>query len=292
MNLTELRNGAHLSVSVRTQDPALARIRDTIEHVVMVDGRSELEASLNLLAGAYTIARPSHKTLDLIGHATADRGLLELGDFVIDGESRVTRAFFRELADHEVFERLGVRAVRLLGCATATTEAGRATLVALADIIGLPVYGTSASLSEAHYDREGLRDVCAHLLVSDDDVRRAPGAPAHAGGQRRMFDVDALSAGPLAPHDHPWPRRIATAELARDLVRLIRRGEGAEMPGLVGPPICTVALPASRPGWYHRVDVMLDGAFVRVRLAPGDALVAFPVSDPAALTALIDRLAR
>ena len=63
------------------------------------------------------------------------------------------------------------------------------------------------------------------------------------------------------------------------------------MPGLLTAPSCEIALPSSKPNWYHLVQVILDGEFVRV-YPDGDHNpgVVFPVDDARALRALIDEL--
>jgi hypothetical protein len=63
------------------------------------------------------------------------------------------------------------------------------------------------------------------------------------------------------------------------------------MPGLLTSPRCEVALPSQHTGCYHRVQVLLDGEFVRVypdgANAPG---IVYPVDDPYALKNLVDRM--
>src|SRR5689334_8226105 len=167
----------HLSVIADDADPELARIQELLEHKVVAAGRVELEELLGDLLGA--AAPPTPKTLDLIGHSTPDRSLLALGAWVIDAARPQVRAFFRELAELEVLPRLGIHAVRLLGCQTAETAAGRATICKLSEILGAPVLGTRQMLSSAHYDARGLRAESAHALVSSDELRgeRDPDAP-------------------------------------------------------------------------------------------------------------------
>jgi hypothetical protein len=89
----------------------------------------------------------------------------------------------------------------------------------------------------------------------------------------------------------PWPSHLVDADTARSLLRLIRRNEGAAMPGLLAMPRCEVLIPAHQPGAYHRMQLVLDGDFVRVypdgNSKPG---VLYPVSDPHLLRTLVDKL--
>ncbi len=282
----------HLSVIAGDTDAELGRIRELIEHKVLVDGRGDLEVLLGRLLGAGR--PPTPKTLDLIGHSTPGPSLLVLGGWVIDAASTKVRAFFRELAELEVLPRLGITAVRLLGCQTATTAHGRATICKLSEILGVEVLGTRALLYSAHYDARGLRDSAQHALASSGELAREPGetiGSIQASRYPRLLDVDALPASPPDAIAPPWPRRVTTPELARDLLRLVRRSAGAEMPGLVAPPCCELLLPSPKRGWYHLVQVLFDGELVRVfpdgTHRPG---VVYPVDDRPALRALVVRL--
>src|SRR5688500_12915901 len=163
----------HLSVISRVVDPELTRIHDAIEHATPVGGRGELE---ELLCRWLEAPDATAKTLDLIGHATSD-GLLVLGTWELDGDRAPVRAFFRHLADQDVLARLGITAVRLLGCETACGDAGRRTLRTLAETLVVPVYGTTAMIYSAHYERAGFRAECAHLLASSDSVAQVSRAP-------------------------------------------------------------------------------------------------------------------
>jgi len=282
----------HLSVITRHADSELARIQDTIEHAVLVDDRSDLERLLGELLAIEHPVVP--KTLDLIGHSTADSSLLRLGDWVIDATSPTVTAFFRELADHAVLPRLGVCAVRLLGCQTAETEQGRATLCALSDLLGLEVYGSTELIFASHYDRHGYKDERDFLLTSSTDVRRkARPSQALLRGTpySRTLDVDALPTTSLQVGERAWPQRIASGDAAGAFLRLIRRGEGGTMPGLLTGPRCEIALPAARAGAYHVAQILLDYQFIRVYPdgPDGDGVV-YPVVDPQALRTIVDSL--
>lgn len=282
----------HLSVIAGDSDAELGRIRDLLEHKVVVDGRGDLEELLGRLLAAGRPRTP--RTLDLIGHSTPGASLLVLGGWVIDAASAKVRAFFRELAELEVLPRLEITAVRLLGCQTAATAQGRATIGKLAEILGVEVLGTRGLLYAAHYDARGLRDDARHVLVSSRELGREPGegvGSLQASCYPRPLDVDALPASPLETHPPLRPRRVATPELARELLRLVRRTAGAEMPGLLAAPCCEIMLPSAKPGWYHRLQVLFDGELVRVfpdgTHRPG---VVYPVDEAPALRALVARL--
>jgi hypothetical protein len=277
----------HLSLIARPADGELSRIQAIIDGAIQVDGRVEVEEALSRLA---VVGNRQPRTLDLIGHSTSD-GLVLLGDWMIDARRGSVRAFFRGLVDDELLPRLGITAVRLLGCETATSDVGRATICTLADILGVEVYGTSQMIYAADYDVRGFRDDHEHILVGSCAVREGVprtamrrGAPPYP----RMLDIETLPASPLTDYQQV-PRRVADMATAERLLQLVRRSGGAQMPGLLAAPLCEIALPASlKPRWYHRIQILLDGDFVRV-YPDGDAFpgVVFAVDDPRALRALV-----
>lgn len=297
MNTPALLQARHLTLITRASDSELARIHDLVAHKLLVDGRCELEVVLGTLLG-HAAKSPGgvlagQRTLDLVGHSTPGKSLLMLGDWVIDTQSATVTAFFRELAELDVLPRLGVTAVRLLGCETATTRHGRATICTLSDILGIEVFGTRTLIYAAHYDRDGFSDDAEHALVSASDlVRDAMQSPHHDRMARyeRVLDVDGLPAIALE-QPCPWPRRVATAHAARTLLACVRRTGGVQMDGLLTAPSCEVVLPSNLAGHYHLVQVLLDGELVRVYPdGTGAAGVVYAVEDPHALRAIVERL--
>ena len=104
-------------------------------------------------------------SLDLIGHSTRDHHLLRLGNTAIDMLDPVVARFFRSVADDRLLDRLGVAAVRLLGCETAVAPAGQRTMRMLARTVRLPVFGSVRSLMKSHYDHDGFDPAFARILV-------------------------------------------------------------------------------------------------------------------------------
>ena len=104
-------------------------------------------------------------TLDLIGHSTRGHRLLRLGRTPVDMLDPAVVRFFRHLARAELLPRLGIVAVRLLGCETAVTEAGRRTLRMLTYTLDLPVYGTRVPLLKSHSNADGFDPAFVHVLV-------------------------------------------------------------------------------------------------------------------------------
>lgn len=294
MNCPLLLAQPHLSVITRRDDLEIARIQDVIETKVLVDGRAELERALSELVESRQPARP--KTLDLIGHSTATHSLLALGDFVIDTRNPTVSAFFRGLAENDVLPRLGVTALRLLGCRTADTAVGRATLRALGEMLELPVYGTTKLIYSAFYDRGGFAADRYYALISSAEL-----AEAEAGRYEdrpidpwpQVLDLDAIPAATPTIAHGAWPRYVATANQMGELLQHVSRRQGSQMPGLLSAPVCEVLFPGHAANTVRRAQVVLDGDFVRFyprgETAPG---VVWPVDDPHALLATIERLPR
>jgi hypothetical protein len=285
---------AHISIITRHADAELARIQGLLQHRLLVEGRADLERVLGGLIAAVEVAdiTPPPKTLDLIGHSIPGSNLLQLGDWVIDAASPTVTAFFRELADFNVLPRIGVHTVRLLGCSTACTEAGRNTLLALSQILGMQVCGTSNMTFANHYDAHGFNPEWRFLLVSSTDIREREEAKSdhvRPDPYPRALDVDGLPALPLASAS-PWPRRLADRDSAREILRLVRRDEGGVMPGLLASPACEIALPSVTPDAYHFAQILFDANFVRVYPDPKLPGVLYPVSEPSALRSIVDAL--
>lgn len=285
--MKELLDLPRLTITARQLDHELARLHAVVQHKVLVDGRVELEEVLGALLAARTVP-PMPKTLDLVGHSTP-ASLLDLGGWVIDRASPKVTAYFRELADNEVLPRLGVSAVRLLGCNTASTQRARDTISALTDILELPVLGTTSIVHAGHFRRDGFDPAWNFLLVGAKDLAQPVAPPATIA---RTFDIDGLPAIPLLVNEVAWPRHFARDEEARKVLSLVRRNDGAEMPGLLATPLAEIALPSVRAGLHHVMQVMLEGQFVRVYPDGHNVGVLYPVRDPSALLELLEALPR
>lgn len=292
MTATSLLSGAHLSMISAPCDGEITTIAAKLQHSAQIGGRGDLEGLLCELLQVTSPALTPNRTLDLIGHSTPD-GLLRLGNWVIDGNKRSVTAFFRELADFEIPGRLGIRAMRLLGCETATTGVGRSTICLLAEILGIEVLGSRVMLGASHYTPQGFSNDCLHTLASASDLRGACTPMPLLNGEpyRRTLDIGALGASPLTVKS--WPVAITTTEQAREVVLLIRRNDGAYMPGVEVVPEIEIGLPSmAKPGWYHTLQIIQDGSFVRVFPDPAGPGVVFPVVDSSRLQLLVRGLER
>ena len=288
-----------LTVISAEPDRELDGMARTIRGSVRIAGRAELEVLLGRLVAASAGAQIAPRTLDLLGHSTAHGALLRLGDWVIDAADPTVAAFFRALAAHGVLARLGITAVRLLGCRTSDTDAGRATICRLAELLGVEVFGTRHLLYDAHYDEAGFRDAWQFLLVSASDLARAaqPADVTAPATWPRTLDLDALPAFALAAAPTRWPRRQMTRGAVHQLLALIRRDAGGRLAARATAPSCELALPSAVPEQFHLAHVLFDGAFVRFYpdgpdgpVGSAAAGVLYPVDDPHELRRVTDAL--
>lgn len=291
MDPRALLAGPHLSVVSAEPDAELPRIARTIGRVVTVDGPAALDAALSDLASAAARAPgTAARTLDLIGHTRTAASLVTLGDWRIDAADPATLAVFRGLADRAVLRRLGIHAVRLLGCHSAGTERGRDTICRLAELLDVEVAGMRELLHVGHFGPGGFRDEWRFLLVLASELRRPPAAPP-GDPAPRVLELAALPASELTAHAAPCPRRFAGEDAAHQILALVRRTAGARMLGAPPPPSVELALPLPHADAYHLAHVVLDGGFLR--LYPdgmAGAGVLFPVDDRDALHRIIAAL--
>lgn len=275
-----------ISIVTSHPDPEVARLRALLGDHLEVDGRWAFERVFGELIEARGELTPATKTLDLIGHSMPD-GLLRLGNWVLDGDSPTVTAFFRGIADLEILPRLGVTALRVLGCSTAVTTRARATLKILSELLGLEVFGTVGPIYGLHYDADGFSHQWRFLLsaASESPKPVVIDAPVQLA-TRRSLDVDALPIVPIASSGDR-PRCLVHGEIAREILSVIDRSRGAQMPGLLAIPSHELALATHDAARCHIAEVILHGHFVRVypdgASEPG---IVYPVNDPRRLLGL------
>lgn len=278
-----------ISIITSHPDAEVSRLQALLGDHLQADGRSALESLLGQLVYSIDDATPAPKTLDLIGHATPD-GLLRIGDWVLDGETTTVSAFFRGIADCEVLPRIGVTALRLLGCSTAVSTRARSTMKILSELLGLEVYGTTSPIYSLHYDEHGFAHQWRFLLSAASEALGASEEPPAPVPSRRTLDIDSLPLVALGA-TREWQRHVVALDVAREVLELVDRTAGAQMPGLLAIPSAELALPAHRAGHCHVAEVILDGNFLRV-YPDGDTQpgIVYPVLAPLRLLALLTSL--
>jgi hypothetical protein len=136
-----------------------------------IQSLDDVHTALRELVG---VAPQGSRTLDLIGHSTREHGFLRIGETAIDACRPAVARVFEAIRDEALLEQLGVSAVRLLGCGTATRPSGQRSLRRLARIVRLPVWGSTKDLHASHYTADGFNPTFEHILVELDAF---PGSP-------------------------------------------------------------------------------------------------------------------
>jgi len=151
-------------------DGALSATVKRIEHVEQVSAFNDLPL---VLQRWNAVRRDTHRvcTLDLLGHSTGASRHLELGQSIINMDDPTIIVQATTLARSGLLNRLFIGAVRLLGCSTAVELGGQRTMRRLSHVLGIPVFGTSATLLPSHYSAQGFDPIFRHILV---DVRDMP----------------------------------------------------------------------------------------------------------------------
>jgi len=159
-------------------DPPDNAVRTTAEKLRCAVRVSDLAALVAYLEGLPRLPVPA--TLDVVAHTTKDR-LMRLGSTVIDPAVPAVATTFARLAHGNVLPRLGITALRLLGCWSGTGR-GAAAVIAIADRLGVRVLGSSTIIQTRHFDADGFSPAYDVLLADDRLLRRrAAVAAARAG---------------------------------------------------------------------------------------------------------------
>lgn len=157
-----------LNVVSGGDDREINSIRAT---VLTFDNVDDLDDLISLLRG-HGERGDRVEVLDAIGHSRS-HGFLVMGTWVID-DSPQTAATFSELL-RPLFQRLGIRTIRLLGCTTAIPERGRNAIRRIAAVTGCRVFGTKRFLSKYDYSPSGFAS--DDTLVDADGMAFTVGAP-------------------------------------------------------------------------------------------------------------------
>ena len=272
-----------LNVSGNDAWGELAVIQDVVRgggRLALVDDADGLLALLRQLAAC----RPprARRRLDLIGH-TNSAGLLILGTSVLDfamepaaREARPEYRAFATIAREGLLRRLGVDAVRLIGCRSAGSAAARETMQVLESLLRVDVRGVCDLVTATEFDAHGFNGVtvaaaspaCPTFKFPDGDVKFAP---------------DQLSYE--RPSRAPRVIQLADLEYAMRVVEAaIGEHRGARMSGLLAQPIAQVVLGKRRP--WPSFEILLGLELIRTFPDHERGPVVFPVKDRAALRQL------
>jgi hypothetical protein len=146
-----------------------AKIIDTRDDYLEVDEGETLVDALSRYMARFAKSKPYPKFyyLDIIGHSRSRDKILKIGEFALT--SRAARAQFEELEDRDIMAALGIKAIRLLGCRTASHARGQRAVRAIREETEREVYASRSDLFAVHFESGGFREE-ARSLLADHDV--------------------------------------------------------------------------------------------------------------------------
>jgi len=231
------RGLARINVSGVDPRGPLAAVQDRIDGAGKVSSITGLYQLLADLQHAGPCAPAA--TLDLIGASTG-HGLLQLGSSVIDASVPAVLDLFEWIGHERVLPTLGVRELRLIGCRTAIEPAAHDTMRRLAELVGVPITGTTTLIYRDNFRRTGLDGDLDATMIDARSLppRKVPALwPELVPRTRELaFDAVGLTCESALP-SVAWPRFVVPKGL--DVLGQVRTGEGRALPGLLALPTGT-----------------------------------------------------
>jgi hypothetical protein len=255
MHLGDMRRV--LAIHSAPTDPFQRYVKQLVDgekdwHAASSIDRAEIEAQRRSLAQELF---DGTELVDFVGHSTPRSCCLKLGDWVLTPEEAARLASYMPKS---------VKAVRLIGCSTATTQEGRAAAIAFTQC-GLQAYGTLNKVYTTHFDERGVKHVGGPPLVGF--------LPDGRGGHTISDGAPELGlTGPIA-----WLRRAAWWTIAvlywiflrllparrepRAQIARLLRPEGAAMPGLLTEPLLAFELASGAETWT--LEILFEFEYAR-----------------------------
>jgi hypothetical protein len=243
----------HLTLISDVADRELDAIRRTVRAYDRVGGHE----SVVVILQDHALRGTRADALDLVGHSR-DHGFLVLGSWLLDDSPQTAGTFSQDIAP--ALDTIGVRAVRLLGCSTATSLRGISALAQISRATRREVYGTRRYVSKHDYRSTGFISDDA-LLGPQGTFSAKPdsvGFLAGAATNVMLASLD-LNAGPRLTSDHPIAP--VNAGLATRLLELVDGSRSWVIAGLLAEPSPIVLW--SHDNAIHRLDVLCDCQVVR-----------------------------
>lgn len=232
------------------------------------------------------------ESVDLVGHSTPIHRYLRLGNWVLTPE---------ETERLPSYMPASVKEVRLIGCATASTEAGRKAVQALARG-GLAAAGTRGKVYMTHFHRRGVRRGLGGppVMTFSPSTERpsatsappaSPASPAQAPPAKASPRPVVRTHAPdlaLAPRVGWWVRRplvwlvrsiswvitmpivlhiwlfrgfAAMRDIPHRRVLWLLSSRSSPMPGLLTDPLLIFEIASKRKSWT--LEILFDFELVR-----------------------------
>jgi hypothetical protein len=200
---------------------------------------NEMEGLISSFAMVSQCANQRHLVIDLVAHSTSKDQVLVFDGWEVRDEERNGRNLLRELCRQIKPLLKGVHLIRLIGCATANTEAGMQAMRAIQEETGVRTLGTGTdidlySFSDTQCVDTFLRGVPGGVPDRGEElaVMRSPQVP-------ELVIEDPLECL-LGPHwpVQGWPVRRLWRSLSPFLGKT-----GWHRPGLLLEPLLTAYVP-------------------------------------------------
>jgi hypothetical protein len=276
----------HLNVSGASARGPLLAVQERVTSASLVGsitGLYRLLSDLQAMRGPEPAA-----TLDLIGPSTGT-GLLQLGSSVIDAGVHAVHQLFDWIGREHILRSLGVKEVRLVGSRTAIEPAAHETMRRLAQLVGVPVSGTTTLVHRDHFRDGGLDwDIDATMVCSSAlPPRKVPPLWPETAvtGRTRELGFDAIGIVPASTLTRvPWPRFVVPRGFdTRTLLGAVRVSDGRCLPGLLALPRCEILLPMGRvqnEESFRVVEVLFNWEGVRITGPELPDGAVYPVVSP------------
>jgi hypothetical protein len=274
----------HLSISGADARGPLRAVQERMAGALLI---SSITGLYRLLSDLRQVRGPEPPTtLDLIGPTTGT-GLLQLGTSVIDASVHAVHQLFDWIGREQILQSLGVKEVRLIGCRTAIEPTAHETMRRLAQLVGVPVSGTTTLIHSDHFRERGLgwhvdgTMVCSTALPP----RKVPPLWPETGTRAPSLGCDAIGIVPASSlHRVAWPRFVVPRGFdTRMLLGAVRVADGRCLPGLLALPRCEILLPMGRvhdEESFRVVEVLFNWEGVRISGPELPHGAVYPVISP------------
>ncbi|HET9622776.1 MAG TPA: DUF4347 domain-containing protein [Kofleriaceae bacterium] len=233
---------AQFCITETAPDPTLKRALDNITKLPLVhvpgllpaipplpapQANDEDVSVLDVLKKLVEQNLPGKITLDVIAHA--HDGEIQLGTCSISDVNKKLSNLADQLTANQIRLSQFIEKIRLLGCLTAETDAGRAAIRTIKKLTGVPVWGTTTLISAEDFGRTGFHS--PQSLIESDQMQAARGAPWMAKGE--LGAALPPSSAELLDKPRAWFLERPTASFNAQLLGVDDNGRSA-VPDVIG----------------------------------------------------------
>ncbi len=255
--------------------------------VELVQSMQQLE---DTIVAAFQCLNGRHSMIDLVAHSTSVDQLLKFGEWTMAADDRLI-SFCERIKDRTTVAQRANTGLRLIGCATADSSAGKMAISTLEKRLGIAVFGTTTNVLLRNFSEDGYAGEFLQRANTAQSLRVAP-----------LWALPAeLEAPPREPDAYlPPPSGLGNATrieafLKNLFAKVVRTKISYEAPGLLLEPLAKVLMPLILPqgqpsGDGLKMDVLFDWRLLRIWPMKGGQATIYPIADPHAAEAQIRAL--